>query len=87
MEQLHNNGRPKQCNVLSNPDDLQKATRILMCLSNTNCNRTIVEYVSSAPETRHDHLPAEIMETARQLPGVEIIMTPCNHHGGPDYQK
>lgn len=85
MEQLTINGRQKECNVLHNPDDLHKATRIITCLSNTNCSRTIVEYVGDAPETRHDHLPAEIMETARALPGVEIIMTPCNHHGGQEY--
>ena len=85
MEAINNPGHPKVCNVLRNPDDLVRATRIISCLSNTNCSRTIVEYVGSAPETRHDHLPAEIMETARALPGVEIIMTPCNHHGGQEY--
>jgi len=87
METIGNLERLKECNVLRNPDDLQRTTRIISCLSNTNCTRTIVEYVGELPETRHDHLPAEIMEAARGLPGVEIVMTPCNHHGGQEYQK
>jgi hypothetical protein len=76
----------KDTNIATNPGDLNKVSRIVTCLSGAKCSRTIVEYFGAVPETRHSRgLPAEVMELAAQLPGVEVVRIPCDHHGGRTY--
>ncbi len=88
MTNNNNNGEcsPKPKNILRNPEDVQFVTRILQCASATKCARTIVEYDGDIPETRHSEgLPGHILRQAEILPNIELVMVPCDHHGGEQY--
>jgi hypothetical protein len=72
-------------NAFNNNHDLERATRIISCMSES-CTRAIIEY-SAGPESRHDHLPDSLMTAAVAIGRIDIIELPCDHHGGQEYER
>jgi hypothetical protein len=72
-------------NAFKNNQDLERATRIISCMSES-CTRAIIEY-SAGQESRHDHLPQSLIDGATTLGHIDIIELPCDHHGGQQYER
>ena len=80
--------RRKPHDVVKDPSDIDRVTRVIRCLS-PDCMRTVVEYGLHAPETRHSQgLPESVMNKLADLqPPIAIVEASCNHHGGIEYSR
>lgn len=80
------NGGDRRLHIGRHLGDVVAVTAVAVCPADPEaCQRTAVSYADGTRSMHRDGLPANF-DTLLGHMGIELDLTPCNHHGGEEIE-